>query len=426
MMKQLPMFPVYQTADGSQYRTLHEAARALKTVRANPGHTLIRRPAEKQNMERYAQRAKRIIDGTYDRSTLLQDVRAVMQPMPAELTKLLPKQSGKQHVDDVDKHTDKLLATLIKHVRRSWNPHARHVVMHSSGYDTRLITSVLKHVAMEEGNNWLGEVTFVCFQPEIKHARAVFDYLGWPKSTWFPVDAGKPAVDYYAPCLDFKTIGANVSESERFWGGPLLTQLRLGGYLTDTAKPLQILSALFSDETCKWNRLKWGSVAWFVGCFLFDNPGIMPGVPQVEAILPFVNAEWLQLMSTFYLPRSIDDSKLALLQRLDPALADTKRFPNWRFSAKAIRERNVAAEAARCGLAPENIHNHIDQQKISQATAQKMEADYAASWYAQKVGPKKLDYQHRSYFVYWCDRNTHYMKAAFYQHLIDQGVNVTL
>jgi len=427
--RQLPMFPIYRTADGTCHRTLHAAARALGSVRANPEHALVRRPGEKRNQDLYVRLAKQIIAGTYDRSTLLKDVRAVLKAPRVEISKLYPRQSGKQSVEDIDAYASKLLATLIKHVRQSWDPQARHIVMHSSGYDTRLLTGVLKKVAIEEGDNWLGDVKFICSQPEIKYARAVFNYMGWPASTWSPIDPGNPGQDYYRDALDFKTIGAHLSESERFWGGPFLTQLRLGGYLTearDKGRPLQMLSALFSDETCKWNRLKQGSVAWFLGCYWFDNPGIMPGVPEAEAILPFVNDEWLSLMSTYYLPMTIDKFKLLMLKKLDPALADVKRFPNWRFEAKAMREKNVAREAQRCGLSPENIKPFIDQQGLSQATAQKMEADYAASWYARTVGPKTVDYQWRRYFVYWSDRNKHYMQAAFYQHLIDQGIEVTL
>jgi hypothetical protein len=426
--KQLPMLPVYRSG-GSDYATLQEAALSLGIVQANPEHSLIRRPGVKQNMQRYARRANRIIAGTYDRSTLLKDVRAAIRVPHPEIAKLFSRQSGKQEVDNIEAHADRMLATLIKHVRRSWNPLARHIVMHSSGFDTRLLTGVLRKVASEEGNNWLGEVKFVCFQPEIQDARKIFNHVGWPAATWHPIDPGRPGEDYYAPCFDFKTIGAHLSESERFWGGPFLTQLRLGRYLTDArdaGRPLQVLSALFSDETCKWNRLKWGNVAWFLGCYWFDNPGIMPGVPEATSILPFVNDEWLNLMSTYYLPMMIDQFKLLMIKRLDPALADITRFPNWRFSAKKMRDRNVAKEAMRRNLPPEQIKPFIDQQAISQATAEKMDSDYRSSWYACEIGPPALRYREDRTFVYWSDQNTHYMKAAFYQHLIDNGVKVSL
>ena len=239
---------------------------------------------------------------------------------------------------------------------------------------------------------------------------------------------GGGAVDYYAECLDFRTVGSELSEAERFWGAPLKIQRNLSGYL-DTSQKLQGACALFGDELTKWNRLGWGNVAWFLSCFAFDNPGVLPGRPDCEFILPFASEAWVRLQTTYRMPNfaeypehirklvhgvsAIDAFKLSMLHQIDPALP---LFPNWRFEAKEVREKNRGPSDPGRG--------HIDQQKISQKTAEKMEDDYRKSWYAKALGPATLDYQRDRTFVYWSDHNSHYMKAAIYQNLIDLGVTV--
>jgi len=423
---QLNLFPLYQ-AGGARYRSLKEAALALGSARVHAQHALIRRPGEAANMARYARRSKAIRQGAYGRDTLLRYVRAVPPGEGFGLADLHAR--GKGRTKTASRKIAELgVAALERHIEASWNPDARHVVMHSSGYDSRLLSALLHRIASRRGPGWLGETKFVCFQPEIEFARAIFNHIGWQGERWAPVRPTAPAVDYYAPCLDFATMGANLSESERFWGGPLITQLELAGYL-DTAKPMQVLTALFSDETQKWNRLNWGDIAWFIGCFWFDNPAVFPGVPECEAILPFASRPWLEVVTEHSWPNfgeheapvralvkgksGIDAMKIAMLRTIDPELA---ALPNFRFEVRAIRERNRTPQDPGRG--------HIDQQKISSATAQAMEDAYRSSWYATAIGPDRLDYQNDRTFVYWSDRNAHYMKAAIYEHL--RGLGVTL
>ncbi len=409
-LQQLAIMPRYR-ANGNEYSSLSEAATALGSITVNTKHSLVRRPGvgvhSHNNLDKvYRARSLQLQAGTYTRSTLACEIEGVPPPVSSAIQALYPVKCGGEAID-ADDLADRALAAFADHVGEFWRPDVKHAVLFSSGYDSRLVGGVLKKLADKKGMDWLGDVKFCCFQPEIDYAKTIFDYLGFPENMWHPIDPGAPSTDYYADCLDFATVGAQLSESERFSGGPLLAQLRLGDYLDGD---VQGLSAVFSDETGKWNRLRWGDVGWFVGCYLFDNPGIFPGRPNAEFLFPFASLGWLKLVTKYRIPCDLDDFKLTMNRRLDPNLADLDALPNYRFQIGPIRKQ---------------LGGHIHQQVLSKQTVDHMEADYAASWYAQSVGPRVLDFSDQM-FRYFAERNGHYIKAAIYQHLIDAGVTVNL
>lgn len=407
-MKQLPMMPVYETSTGDHFPSLRAAAMELGIVTANPGHELIRRPGDTPGnaakMARHAAAAELVKLGTYSRPTLISEVRTIIND-DEEISAFYAKEHGKKEIS-AKELAERSIKTIEQHIRAMWRPEARHLIMHSSGYDTRLVTGVLRKLHKELGDEWLGDVRFACFQPEIETAKVVFDHVGWPQEMWAPIDPDANGEDYYADCLDFRTCGKNLAEAERFWGGPLLIQLRLADYLD--YPDCQGLTALFSDETLKWNRLGWGDVAWFMACYFFDNPGIMPGRPDIDFIKPFVGDEWLELLTTYHVPIKMDDFKRLMIAQIDPALAE---LPNFRFQIGAIRKENGG---------------HINQQKIGAEFAARMERDYADSWYAKSIGPGYLGFDKDRVFRYYDDKNSHYLKAAIYEDLLRCGVKIEL
>jgi hypothetical protein len=421
-MNQLPIFPVYASADG-EFPTLRDAALFLGEVTANPSHKLERRPGQKPIMRVYDRRAKRLCAGNYERSTLLSEVRARPAKAPASVTSMYGRLHGTK-VAAPEQVADLAIDAIARYLEESWDPAASHVMFHSSGYDTRLVAAILRQLAAQRGREWLGKVKFVCFEPELSLAHSIWLHGDWPSDSWEPIYPHHKPEDYYARCLDFRAVGRHLSEAERFWGGPLLTQIGLTERKILTEAPVQGVTALFGDETLKWSRCRWSSVAWFLSCWFFDNPGIFPSRPDCKFIAPFVSAPWFDVLTEFRVPLAIDDFKLLMIKRVDPDLADLERFPNWRFEAKHVRARNIAKEATRRGLPKKDVQPFIDQQKISSATSAMMERDYAESWYAQTFGPSKLSFASDRAFRYWDDRNTHYMQAAIYEHLLDEGVEV--
>jgi hypothetical protein len=375
MMKQLQMMPAYRHGEEFYERLPCKGTPVLDHVPVR-GWGLGPKSI-------YDARSDLIKRGMFARPTMYSTVDAVIRPTHPEVEALYPRASGTESID-AEELAGLAIECLRDYVAAQWNPKAKHVIMCSSGYDTRLLLALLPKD--------LGKTRLCCFQPEIADARAIVEHLGL--SEWFyPIDADADPVDYYAECLDFNTIGREFSESERFWGGPLLIQLRLGDWLDDN---VQGFSALFADETGKWNRLHEGDVARFLGVYHFDNPGVLPGRGDIEFVYPFVSLGWLRLLTKYYMPIKLDAFKVTMLKLLDPELAE---FPNWRFQARFVREKNGG---------------HIDQQKISPTTARAMGGSYRASWY-YKTTKRECSFSD-CVMKYRSPQNQDYIKAAIFEH----------
>lgn len=406
---QLPMTPVYQTEDGARFNTLAEAAQHVGTVTVNQNHRLMRRPGRSPDFPSLERSARVIASNPSDfaRSTLLHEVSARLGSFTLETRSLLGRHTG-SGVIGVEDMAKQMVSILESHISLCWDSEATHIIPFSSGFDSRLLMALIHRLYQKRGPEWLGTVRFVTFEPEIAYARQVWRHFGWAEDTWCPLNPSAAPVDYFAACLDFETLGSRLSEAERFWGGALLAELHLGALGLLEGK-VQGVSALYSDETSKWNRKRWGSVAWFTACWLLDNPGVLPGRPDIPFILPYVCAERMRFLTEYRLPTTVDDAKLAMLRAVSPALANQNTLPNFRFQIGPMRDRNGGFE---------------DPQRVSRETWEKMEASYAESWYAHNVGPKTLGLSGRPAVAYYDDENCHYYRAAIYEHIIKLGVTV--
>ena len=375
-MKQLQQFPKYRACKGGIY-SLHDSlqdAAAHADTTPNPGHTLVRGPGPvvkrvPANQRVHEQSAKAIINGDWSRPTLLHGVDVVMRYADPALEALYEMTAGTREMEP-SWLACRAVDALTDHIIREWDPKAKHLIMHSSGYDSRLMSKLLMMIYRDRGDEWLGDVKFCCFQPEIIEATDIYTHVGWSLDYWHPIEPMANPLDYYAECLDFETVGKHFSEAERFWGGALKTQLALGDWLDGN---VQILSGLRSDESLKWARLNWGTVAWYQACFMWDNPGILPGRGDIPSILPFCSLEWMELLTTYRIPLKIDEFKRLMIEQVDPDLA---QLDNWRETE--------------CGAMRKRLGGHLSTQEISLMTQACMQLDYQNSWYAQNIGPEEI------------------------------------
>lgn len=104
---------------------------------------------------------------------------------------------------------------LKKYFTRHWNPKERHLIFHSSGYDSRIISLTLAELR-DEGFN-LGELHFRCHQPEGEVFKQIMQREGWEKHQ-YSVFKG-PEVDHYDlgnPEV-YMNGWQNIKESLNFW-----------------------------------------------------------------------------------------------------------------------------------------------------------------------------------------------------------------
>ncbi len=87
-------------------------------------------------------------------------------------------------VESEEAFAHRILNALAFVVYNTWNTTKYHIVMHSSGYDSRLLSLVIKKLHTRFGDDWLGKIHFVCHEWEWPVFEQVMQYEGWPEDTY--------------------------------------------------------------------------------------------------------------------------------------------------------------------------------------------------------------------------------------------------
>lgn len=70
---------------------------------------------------------------------------------------------------------DSIKSSLVK----GWEPGRKKVMLHSAGFDSRIISGVITELREEKGENWIGEIHFRCHQPEGEMFKEIMKREGW-------------------------------------------------------------------------------------------------------------------------------------------------------------------------------------------------------------------------------------------------------
>jgi len=86
-------------------------------------------------------------------------------------------------VQEYDKTFDECVDIVVKQIEedilRWWNPNRLHVMFHSAGNDSRMVSAMINKIRETEGNDWLGEIKFVCAKPEQKEFVSIMKHLNY-------------------------------------------------------------------------------------------------------------------------------------------------------------------------------------------------------------------------------------------------------
>jgi len=106
--------------------------------------------------------------------------------------------------EDEDHYLHMVAMSLIKAIYDGWDTVSSHIILHSSGLDSRLVSHAIRQLYHEYGPEWLGRVVFVCSKWEQSEFVKIMQYEGWAESQYYcPGMNAKPS-EYYAPeLLDF-------------------------------------------------------------------------------------------------------------------------------------------------------------------------------------------------------------------------------
>ena len=151
-------------------------------------------------------------------------------------------------LEKLEDHSVEDIANILLNKTRdylidSWDSNYPHVVFHSGGADSRIISYLLLELEEEMGKDWIGDLKFLCFKPEQKQFLDVMKRQGRSKDQYHVHKINEPLnVEYY-------NLGKFEYNANSFWD----------------------MSVVFWDEIID-NEKDWVVVSGIIGGVLFGYP----------------------------------------------------------------------------------------------------------------------------------------------------------
>ena len=208
-----------------------------------------------------------------------------------------------------------------------WNPNLYHVQLHSSGYDSRIISTIIRKLYEKNGKDWLGDILFICAKWEFPEFREIMNREGWDSSQYTVYNENVPEEEYFASAFNFTTAWEQLRAASTFpvnqWWF-MIDDLQKEGRLPDS-KTIQVITGLWANETI-WCLLEGGQK-------LSDNfkrlyCHVMASLPvkSADVFRPFTHYALLDSLPTYGLGKYVDVSaakfRHALASHICPGLDD--------------------------------------------------------------------------------------------------------
>ena len=130
------------------------------------------------------------------------DVVALTEPVERDITNPVPL----------------LFAEAKRSIADSWIPEAFHLVFHSSGWDSRIISGAIKELLKENGPDWLGEgLLFLCNRWESVRFLRIMEAMGWPADQYAVYQEGAADEHFAEHAYDSWRSGPFPRPGNFFW-----------------------------------------------------------------------------------------------------------------------------------------------------------------------------------------------------------------
>ena len=231
------MRPVYGNPVRTYYGklTLFEAARKLKTV-------TVRTDLDFGRMK-----------GFWTQSPILEvhTERGEMTPEVAALTEVTKR--------DIANPVPVLFDLIVQSIEDAWVPDAFHLVFHSSGWDSRIISAAIKKLVKKNGTDWLGSgLFFLCNRWEEKNFTKIMRAMEWTPDQYAVYADGEADEHFAVPVYDVWRCAPIPRPGNFFW------------YLSEWAEN----KGLIPSENVQAFTGLWANEAWF--CFFPTDNAAWP------------------------------------------------------------------------------------------------------------------------------------------------------
>lgn len=186
-------WPIYESAVGRSARLI-EIIPETVTIRAEPRFYWHRIPAWVNDLPAH---------WTVFEEVSIVDPEKVWSP---EVTAFVEECRGVERVQIswVD-FVQICLQGLADAIKRAWWPGEAHLVLHSAGWDSRLMSLAIRALGESLGEDWLGDVLFLECANEAAEFKQIMQLGGWDESQYVVYNEGAPPDEYHARSLNFET-----------------------------------------------------------------------------------------------------------------------------------------------------------------------------------------------------------------------------
>lgn len=291
------------------------------------------------------------------------------------------------------------LAGLRKKLRNivfdNWKPGIFHVHVHSSGFDSRMLSWTIKQLHQEQGNAWLGDVMFLCSKWEGSEFKKIMAHEDWKSSQYLVVDEQLKNEEYYAPSL------LNFESIWRETNGPSCIPVNLMWYLVERTQKRGLLPQRIQLWTTQWGNTVLDPSSSPQGGRAIERLWKMHYLSQIGTCLkkgfevtePFINIDLAQFIVNSSV-RMGENLRLALLASMDRKLSQFR-----------------------------NLHLSGDRkQPISREIMQRVAKDYSESWYGRNVKKNIVWKASTDHFPCW----SHWTAASLCKHLVKNGYKIKI
>jgi len=286
---------------------------------------------------------------------------------------------------------ERFISALTNSVKNNWDNSKFHVVQHSMGVDSTVLSCIIKRLYDSGGIG--GEIFFMCYEPEGIIFRKIMEHEGWPEKNYGIYNEGAPGREYSKKAL---TMSEAWKMFDCVWKWPMwnrvwaVEEFREKGIIPMNDGDIQYHGAGGVDELVRSNPTFPTSLYGFLDTIYYHvAPSYWAGtlhVMDTEVLQLLIENDW----------GVKNDGYLALkrewLGLLDPTIVEL----------------------------PNSLHGlQIDYRRIEPSIVKKMIADYKASWYGKNADPEIVDtaddvIQYSSWYGAWS-------AAVITEHLINTG-----
>lgn len=397
---QIPLIRQYLTPSGSRHWLLSEAALLTGSVTLNRDFLK-------------TVRFKKVTQINNNRSTVFKEIKVPFPEMTNTVSFLtnLASSSNAYTQNSLSWTVRRpIIEILTKIFERDWDSDDFHLMFHSSGYDSRIISQVLARMRDKFGEGWLGDVLFLCWGFEGALFKKIMEFQGWKEDNYHVYNEGV-GIDYRAELIDFDRVWRWCNPYCLPWcpAGPALEDAMQRG-LIPKKRSLKILGGMYANELVSIN-------------YTLERQGVSIGklYPNKQVGI-LINKYYFKedMSATCSIIASYGEYKLPFVDiGIAPSLSNNFKL--------CMRISPKLAKLPCFSHVRKDYEDHIwlgaADKRLSRAVRKEAAMRFNDSWFAKTLEKPEIDLSpsFEGNYIWWRD----YVLASTCEWLIDQGVDVS-